>query len=329
MSTKQLKPEQYTIGWVSALPEELQMARAMLDEEHPPIKTKAHNDQNSYVLGCIGDQNVVMACLPAGRAYSTSATVVASHMLSTFTSLKLGLMVGIGGAAPSSKNDIRLGDIVVSQPDGTFGGVVQYDLGKEKGLGGFERKGTLNSPPSALLNALSKIQSQLEDPQFPEFIAKAGTRYRRLASKTAYPGSDIDILYKSDYPHPKDEGTCDECDKTKRVMRKHRPLVDNVHLPEVFYGTIASGNRVLKDALTRDELQKELGVLCFEMEAAGLMNDFPCLVIRGISDYCDSHKNDDWHGYAAAVAAAFAKEFLLTLDPQDVGTTAPIKGTTF
>ncbi|KAH6625498.1 ankyrin repeat protein, partial [Boeremia exigua] len=44
------------------------------------------------------------------------------------------------------------------------------------------------------------------------------------------------------------------------------------------------------------------------MEAAGLMNNFPCLVIRGISDYADSHKNDRWQPYAAATAAAYAKE---------------------
>ncbi|KAL3444390.1 hypothetical protein BJX65DRAFT_310973 [Aspergillus insuetus] len=47
------------------------------------------------------------------------------------------------------------------------------------------------------------------------------------------------------------------------------------------------------------------------MEAAGLMNTYPCLVIRGICDYADSHKNKAWQGYAAATAAAFAKELLL------------------
>jgi hypothetical protein len=46
------------------------------------------------------------------------------------------------------------------------------------------------------------------------------------------------------------------------------------------------------------------------MEAAGLMDDFPCLVVRGICDYADSHKNKLWQGYAAAMAAAYAKELL-------------------
>ena len=65
---------------------------------------------------------------------------------------------------------------------------------------------------------------------------------------------------------------------------------------------------------------KDLGgnVLCVEMEAAGLMNNFPCVVIRGICDYADSHKNADWQEHAAAVAAAFAKELLRTTDATDI-----------
>lgn len=82
--------------------------------------------------------------------------------------------------------------------------------------------------------------------------------------------------------------------------------------PVVHFGLIASGNQVIKDAALRDQLRQELGgdVLCFEMEAAGLMDTFPCIVIRGISDYADHRKNDLWQGYAAATAAACAKELL-------------------
>jgi nucleoside phosphorylase len=72
----------------------------------------------------------------------------------------------------------------------------------------------------------------------------------------------------------------------------------------------------MKHATTRDELKQKYKVLCFETEAAGLMNNFPCVIIRGISDYADSHKNDLWKEYAAATAAAFAKE-LLNVIPQE------------
>jgi nucleoside phosphorylase len=74
----------------------------------------------------------------------------------------------------------------------------------------------------------------------------------------------------------------------------------------------------MKDGVTRDRISAELGgILCFEMEAAGLMNTFPCLVIRGICDYADSHKNKRWQPYAAATAAACAKEILLILPPDE------------
>ena len=95
----------------------------------------------------------------------------------------------------------------------------------------------------------------------------------------------------------------------------------------VHYGLIASGNQVIKDATFRDTLNKDLGghVLCVEMEAAGLMDNFPCIVIRGICDYGDSHKNKDWQEQAAAVAAAFAKELLEHVQPSDVDEECPVK----
>jgi len=81
----------------------------------------------------------------------------------------------------------------------------------------------------------------------------------------------------------------------------------------------------MKDAVVRDTLAKEKGVLCFEMEAAGLMNHFPCLVIRGICDYSDSHKNKEWQGYAAMTAAAYARDLLRRIPPNRVEAERPIK----
>ncbi|KAF1980565.1 purine and uridine phosphorylase, partial [Aulographum hederae CBS 113979] len=86
----------------------------------------------------------------------------------------------------------------------------------------------------------------------------------------------------------------------------------------VHYGLIASANQLMKDATARDKLIAEKDVLCFEMEAAGLMNHFPCLVIRGICDYSDSHKNNAWQGYAAMAAAAYAKNLLCRIAPNRI-----------
>jgi nucleoside phosphorylase len=61
-----------------------------------------------------------------------------------------------------------------------------------------------------------------------------------------------------------------------------------------------------------------LGVLYVEMEAAGLMDELPCLVIRGICDYADSHKNNRCLPYEAATVAAYAKELLSIIPVQEV-----------
>jgi nucleoside phosphorylase len=81
--------------------------------------------------------------------------------------------------------------------------------------------------------------------------------------------------------------------------------------PQIHYGLIASGNQVMKDAIARDQLAQELDILCFEMEAAGLMDEIPSLVIQGICDYCDSYKHKKWQPYAAFAAAAYAKAVLI------------------
>jgi nucleoside phosphorylase len=60
---------------------------------------------------------------------AVAATVV-RDMLYSFLNIRIGLMVGIAGGAPSPNYDIRLGDIVVSSRDGGKGGVFQYDFGK-------------------------------------------------------------------------------------------------------------------------------------------------------------------------------------------------------
>src|SRR2546430_16824381 len=129
MARRRLRREDYGVGWVCALPIELAAARVMLDEEHEHLGQDT-NDTNLYTLGRIGEHNIVIACLPAGQTGTNSAAAVAVQMKSSFKSIRFGLMVGIGGGVPSDKADIRLGDVVISQPDNQHGGVVQHDFGK-------------------------------------------------------------------------------------------------------------------------------------------------------------------------------------------------------
>lgn len=158
--------DQYTVGWIAALPIERAAAIAMLDEQHrkPLDFAQPPNDKNSYTWGQIYDHNIVTESLSAGVYGTTSAATTATSMLSSFPQIRIGLMVGIGAGIPRLEDDvdIRLGDIVVSQPLGKSGGVVQYDFGKAKASDRFERTGFLNSPPQVLPNALANLQAQHE-----------------------------------------------------------------------------------------------------------------------------------------------------------------------
>ena len=299
---------EYTIGWICALPLEMAAARAMLDKVHPGLQ-QSQDDHNTYVLGEIAGHNVVIACLPSGIYGTVSAAVVAEQMLYTFRSIRFGLMVGIGGGVPSSSTDIRLGDVVVSKPTGISPGIVQYDYGKTLASGRLERTGTRNLPPQALLTVLSKVESNhlAGRYKFRDYLSDNLARSSVEEQSIFYsPGEEGDTLFSAAYSHDAHSADCSYCDRSQRVVRLRRPIP----APAVHYGTIASGNQVMKDGRTRDSLAQELGILCFEMEAAGLMDHFPCLVVRGISDYADSHKNKDWQGYAAITAAAYAKELL-------------------
>ncbi|KAF7510973.1 hypothetical protein GJ744_005519 [Endocarpon pusillum] len=300
--------DDYTVGWVCALPLEVAAAKGMLDEIHQDLPEQDISDHNSYILGQIHHHNIVIAGLPAGVYGTTPAATVANNMLRTFPSIRFGLMVGIGGAAPTSTQDIRLGDVVVSQPHGTSGGVIQFDRGKVAQKGNFQRTGSLNSPPTILLTALSRLQADHENSgnKIPLFLTEMVERYPKMEREYSFQGARYDQLYRATYDHSELNSTCEQCDAHELVQREHRKDTD----PRIYYGNIASSNQVIKHGVTRDQLCEELDVLCFEMEAAGLMPDFPCLVIRGMCDYSDSHKNKRWQRYAAATAAGFAKELL-------------------
>ncbi|KAF2622623.1 hypothetical protein BU25DRAFT_415117 [Macroventuria anomochaeta] len=250
-----------------------------------------------------------------------AAAFSAGQATSIFTSIRFGLMVGVGGGAPSAEADVRLGDVVVSQPVQQHGGVVQYDFGKTGPGGRMTRTGSLNAPPKALLHAVTQLRAyRYQDRQDRGSLAthlSAFDQHPYFSCEEAGP----DVLFKATYHH--DGGaTCERCSKDHVVHRTTRRADEEV---TIHYGTIASGNQVIKDGATRDRLSEELdGVLCFEMEAAGLMNDFPCLVVRGICDYADSHKNKAWQPYAAATAAACAKAILSLIPAAEVVKTAAV-----
>jgi nucleoside phosphorylase len=288
---------------------EMSAVRYMLDEEHARLPTRV-GDLNRYILGRMGTYNVAIGYLPQGSQGIGAAAIVATDMRRTFPSIQLRLLVGIGGGIPSKKNDIRLGDVVVGIPDGIHGGVVEYDLGKES-ISGFERKGFLCQPPNEWTTAVVEMQSDhlVRPNRISEFLSAMLNTYPQLEFYSR-PAPEKDILFPPDVIHVDGELSCGQCDKGHIVTTRSSAG------SKIFYGTIASGNKVIKNAEIRDRISQSAGgALCFEMEAAGLNDGFPSIIIRGICDYADSHKNDDWHAHAAAVAAACAKELLTYVEP--------------
>ncbi|KAK5135374.1 hypothetical protein LTR08_005316 [Meristemomyces frigidus] len=260
--------------------------------------------------------------MPRGEYGTTSAATVARDMIRSFPTLRIGLMVGIGGGAPSGKHDIRLGDIVVSSPSGGKGGVYQYDYGKTVQDRKFEQTGHLNEPPAILLAGIADLEARIEEDghDFEENIEAILSKKPRLQKRYGRPDGESDQLYRRTCVHPSgnEESCAETCANQARAACHRQKKGEHADNPAIHYGLIASANQLMKDATVRDALAEEMGVLCFEMEAAGLMNQFPFLVIRGICDYADSHKNKQWQGYAAMTAAAYAKRLLQNIAPSRV-----------
>ena len=159
----------------------------------------------------------------------------------------------------------------------------------------FRRVGSLDSPPTILKTALAalRVKHEMEGSQIQEFLGTMERKWPRLAPKYTRPEGLRDTLFPPEYHHMEtkvdklreDGQACSSCDYNKAIRRRRRNI-------KVHYTLIASDNQVIKDGEFRDEINSRLGgkVLCFEIEAAGLMNDFPCIAIRGICDYADSHK---------------------------------------
>ncbi|KAL2865947.1 5'-methylthioadenosine/S-adenosylhomocysteine nucleosidase family protein [Aspergillus lucknowensis] len=294
-------------SWICATPVELEAAVAVLDEIHPPLFHHDY-DGNIYELGSIGPHNVVIC--------STASTVV-DYLRFNFPEIKACLWVGIASGMPSRTTDIRLGDVVVSTPNESSPGVIQLDRGKTVADGGFARTAVLRGPSQTLLTAVDTLRALHTQHNGP--IISVLSELQAQGPKKWMPPPAVDELFDSTYEHVEGGGNCANCDRTKLVPRGLR----NGTSPVIHYGLVVSGNQVVRHGGTRDMLQKELGALCFGIGDAGLINDTQCLVIRGICDYADSHKNRAWQSFAAATAAAYAKE-LLSFVPPSIGDIEPV-----
>jgi nucleoside phosphorylase len=315
-----------------ALPLEASTILALFDKRWDQIYGKAPGDSNSYSTGVIGHHNVVLVHMP--NMGKVAAATAAACLRASFQGIQLALMVGICGGVPfgrQMKEDILLGDVIISE------GVVQYDLGRQFPNNRFVRKDTPRDNLPRLGPEIRAVLAKLQTEQGRHWLYDKTSEYIRvlrqeLSDLVTYPGVTEDRLFKSTYRHKHHEplecvicdtndGRDDVCDVAIRMTCEQlkcdeQELVPRVRVsqpskPLIHFGLIASGDIVMKSGEDRDEIAARDGVIAFEMEGAGVWESFPCcLVIKGVCDYADSHKNKRWQGYAAVTAAAAMKGFL-------------------
>lgn len=301
---------EFLIGWICVLQKEYRAAASILDERYDTTGlVRGQGDRNQYIMGRVGEHNVSINVPPAGSYGQLHASRIALDMKSTFPRMRFVLLVGIAGGVPLLKHHIRLGDVVL----GTR--VVPYATGKETD-GGFERSGLVKAPPMELLGTLTFLDERIwsGDLVLSKSIERIRTKAGRIAADFVRPPEDR--LYRNSYIHQ--DSYCDCLQPGLQQENLCPPDDREAGSVRLFQGGIGSDNIVMKNAASRDEIARREDILCFEMEATGVMDVTPCLSIRGISDYADGHKNDDWHLYAALAAATCARELLLSLPPQAI-----------
>ncbi|KAF4507931.1 hypothetical protein G6O67_004377 [Ophiocordyceps sinensis] len=309
----QLKYELYTVAWIAPLEIEARAALLMLDHRHQGRFPMARGDDYVFQAGDACGHNIIIATIPPGQEYGTgSAAALASQVKKFFPNLWFGLLVGVAAGLPnlsrSPPRDIRLGDVLVGLSEGDSAGLIAYDLGKETETGGFQllRSGhVLAVTETAVRSAIGSIK--LNAPRDADVFShyyKTIEREEHPDGTFADPGQSNDTLYQ-----------VDENGNQGVVQRQPRP---GSRRTRVWYGSIGSGEKLMKNARKRDELRDRHDLIGLEMEAAGTMSRIPVGVIRGVCDYGDAHKNKEWQPYAAAMAAAYAKAVLAELVPKDV-----------
>jgi nucleoside phosphorylase len=281
----------YTVAWLTPLYFEAGAALAMFDEYHG-VPNRAPGQTIQYHLGRMGQHNVAIAGFPAGEVGIGVAASMAAEVRRDFPNLEIGLLVGIAAGIPSPERDIRLGDVVVAVPTGNNSGIIGYDL--------------VNIEPEEIR------PKQWQDASHPSLRSAISS----LRARSTHPSSGV-LGGNGFLSHlQKFQRTLFERPSARPPSRSSpRSTRQSEDSPIVHYGCILSGNAVIKSAEVRDDIAKPNNAVAIEMEAAGVMNRLPVAVIRGISDFADAEKNDEWQFYAAATAAAYAKELMLSLAP--------------
>ncbi|EJT68848.1 hypothetical protein, variant [Gaeumannomyces tritici R3-111a-1] len=325
----------FHLAIICALRIESDAVRLLFDDIYETKYGRETGDTNTYTTGRIGNHAVILLLLP-GMGMEASA-VGARSLQSSYTNIKLALIVGVCGGLPQIRGrDAFLGDVIVSKS------IVNHDFGRR-----YPDKFVVRSTEDTLGQTNNDIRGLLELLEGKDELDRLQKKARAnlvtlqaaatAADKewgTSYspPTDATDRMFRADYEHSHHREDCDDCDadpprfcerasklscdeagcKTGRCApRQNRQQERPVELvPQVFMGRVACGNAIMKSGKHRDEVAKEHDVIAFEMEGAGAWKEVPCVVVKGICDYADSHKNKEWQNFAAATAASVAAAIL-------------------
>jgi nucleoside phosphorylase len=327
----------FRVAIVCALPREADAVTLLFDQfwdDERDLYGRADGDTNTYITGRIGEHDIVLAVLPSMG--TSSAAAATASLRSSYTNVKLAILVGICGGVPRiSGFDVFLGDVIVSKA------IIQYDYGRQY-PGHFDVRnivedslGRANKDIRSLLvvfeTELMRERLQTEASKHLKHLQEAARKKPRRANYQC-PGMKEDKLYPPEYTHRHQKGcsvcaggtdvfceiaskaSCIEagCDPATLVTRERFEdfIGSEDFSPKIFIGRIGSGNTVMKSGKDRDRIAAAYDLAAFEMEGAGVWDEVPCIVVKGICDYADSHKNKVWQDFAAATAASVTKAIL-------------------
>lgn len=334
----------FHIAIICALKVEADAVLEVLDPESTSWDSfgKAEGDNNTYTTGSINRHNIVVLYSGAGIPKTSAA---AGHLFHSFPNISLVLVVGVCGGVPIAPNrrDIFLGDLVISSDAVHYTSKKQYPQGSERITG---RDDALGKQQPEARNFVRKFELSTYQRKLQQGIQTELEKYHVIAPEAfpLCPGTSHDRLFAPDFQH-KHRGTgacendvcsivgasvclsartstCSElgCGSDKDAYVRCRDCAfGESPAPSVHVGTFGTGDTVMKSGVDRDLIARKDSIDAFEMESAGVWDQRPTIILKSVCDYADSHKNDNWHRYAAGVAALGLKVLLQYKELPGVG----------
>ncbi|KAF4837970.1 hypothetical protein CGCTS75_v001172 [Colletotrichum tropicale] len=346
-SQRPSRREDFSVALICALPIEFDAVALAFDETWPGNQFgKAPGDYNSYTLGRMGSENAVLVLLhKMGKTSAASATTSLRH---SFPSVNLAFLCGICGGVPNPSRDVEilLGDVIISETVIQYDYGRQYP---SKFAHKNTASDVFGMPVKEIRSFLARLKTDFGRDELRNRIPNTMEQIQRKAvasghwSKYLRPGIDADVLFRADYLHRhrhKPGCGCDnnivcdqaisascadlQCDPGYQVLRRRldgrieetsgQEAISDTLIPppppQIFVGTVGSGDTVMKSGEHRDMMAQQHDIIAFEMEGAGVWDEIPCIIVKSVCDYADSHKNNRWQGFAAVAAASATKAVL-------------------